>query len=293
MPGGLPAARITDMHTCPMCLGAPFPILPPAAVTVLVGGLPAARMGDLCACIIPALVPIPSIDAIVFGSPTVLIMGQPAARMTDLTALGGMILPPCLPTVLIGMVGIPVITLPGGLGPIWVETLPDGTQVTHVGDQITIQGDAAFREGVVNDLGTLYNTPSGRELIDGINKGPHGMSIVKTDDGNECGYDNPDGRFVRPDGTPGPGSSSTVFYNPNRTQIGDGSEPWMTRPPAVGLGHEMVHASDASKGTQVNGETGGTRNRELQAVGLPPYQDKTPSENSLRKDMGLPPRPRY
>jgi len=293
MPGGLPAARLMDMHTCPMCMGAPFPILPPCALTVLIGKMPAARMGDLCACIIPALVPVPSVDAIVLGSPTVLIMGQPAARLTDLTVKGGLILPPCMPTVLIGMVGIPVITLPGGLGPIWVETLPDGTTVTHVGDNIKIAGDPAFQQTVVNDLATLYGTPSGRALIDSLNRGPHGMTIVKTDDGNECGYDSPEARFAGPDGTPGAGSASTVYYNPNRTQIGDGSEPWMTRPPAVGLGHEMVHADDASKGQQVRGETGGTRNRELQAVGLPPYARKEPSENSLRRDLGLPPRPTY
>jgi len=113
MPGGFPAARVMDMHTCPMCLGAPFPVLPPAAVTVLIGKMPAARMGDLCACLIQAVVPIPSVDAIIFGSPTVLIMGQPAARMLDPTVKGGVILPPCCPTVLIGLVGVPVITLPG------------------------------------------------------------------------------------------------------------------------------------------------------------------------------------
>ena len=45
---GQPAARITDMHVCPMVTGiVPHvggPILPPGAVTVLIGGLPAARV---------------------------------------------------------------------------------------------------------------------------------------------------------------------------------------------------------------------------------------------------------
>lgn len=48
-----PAARVSDMHICPMVTGVvPHvggPILPPGAVTALIGNLPAARMGDTCA----------------------------------------------------------------------------------------------------------------------------------------------------------------------------------------------------------------------------------------------------
>src|SRR6185295_14567661 len=50
-----PAARLTDMHTCPMVTGlVPHvggPILPPCCPTVLIGGLPAARMGDMATCV--------------------------------------------------------------------------------------------------------------------------------------------------------------------------------------------------------------------------------------------------
>jgi uncharacterized Zn-binding protein involved in type VI secretion len=94
----LPAARVTDMHTCPMVTGVvPHvggPILPPGAPTVLIGGLPAARLGDMATCVGPP-------DTIALGSFKVLIGGQPAARMTDLTAHGGVIILGC-PTVLIG-----------------------------------------------------------------------------------------------------------------------------------------------------------------------------------------------
>ena len=49
-----PAARVSDMHTCPMqtpAFPSPIPhvggpILPPGCPTVLIGGKPAARMGD-------------------------------------------------------------------------------------------------------------------------------------------------------------------------------------------------------------------------------------------------------
>ncbi len=94
----LPAARLTDMHTCPMWTGVvPHiggPILPPGCFTTLIAGLPAARMGDQAVC---AGGP----DVIAFGSPTVLIGKMPAARMTDITAHGGVIVLGA-PTVLIG-----------------------------------------------------------------------------------------------------------------------------------------------------------------------------------------------
>lgn len=95
---GMPAARITDMHTCPMVTAlVPHvggPILPPGCPTVLIGSLPAARVGDMATCAGPP-------DVIVLGSFTVLIGSMPAARMTDMTAHGGIIILG-LPTVLIG-----------------------------------------------------------------------------------------------------------------------------------------------------------------------------------------------
>ncbi len=73
MIGGQPAARVGDMHTCPMQTpGVPpiphvgGPILPPGGVTVLIGGMPAARMGDMATCVGPP-------DTIIGGCPTVII----------------------------------------------------------------------------------------------------------------------------------------------------------------------------------------------------------------------------
>jgi uncharacterized Zn-binding protein involved in type VI secretion len=93
-----PAARLTDMHTCPMATGpVPHvggPITGPGCPTVLISKLPAARVGDLLTCVGPP-------DIIAKGSATVLIGGVPAARMGDLTAHGGTIVLGC-PTVLVG-----------------------------------------------------------------------------------------------------------------------------------------------------------------------------------------------
>ena len=98
---GKPAARITDMHVCPMVTGVvPHvggPIAPPCCPTVLIGQITAARVGDMAICVGPP-------DVIVQGSPTVLIGGQMAARIGDLTAHGGVIVTG-LPTVLIGEAG--------------------------------------------------------------------------------------------------------------------------------------------------------------------------------------------
>jgi|SRR5215469_921438 len=94
----MPAARVTDMHVCPMVTGVvPHvggPIIPPCWPTVLIGGLFAARATDMLTCVGPP-------DVILMGSPTVLIGGLPAARMLDPTVHGGMIIIGW-PTVLIG-----------------------------------------------------------------------------------------------------------------------------------------------------------------------------------------------
>ncbi len=98
---GKPAARIGDMHMCPMVTpGVPpvphvgGPITGPGCPTVLIGGMPAALMGDMCVCVGPP-------DTIVLGSTGVLIGGKPVARMGDQCAHGGAITVGC-PTVLIG-----------------------------------------------------------------------------------------------------------------------------------------------------------------------------------------------
>jgi uncharacterized Zn-binding protein involved in type VI secretion len=93
-----PAARVGDMHTCPMSDGPKphggGPIMPPGVPTVLIGGMPAATATGMAACVGPP-------DMIAKGSATVLIGGMPAARMGDMTAHGGLITLGC-PTVQIG-----------------------------------------------------------------------------------------------------------------------------------------------------------------------------------------------
>jgi uncharacterized Zn-binding protein involved in type VI secretion len=71
--GGQPAARVGDMHVCPMQTpGLPpiphvgGPIMPPGIPTVLIGGQPAAVVGGMCTCVGPP-------DSIIMGCMTVMI----------------------------------------------------------------------------------------------------------------------------------------------------------------------------------------------------------------------------
>ena len=82
-----PAARVGDMHVCPMVTGVVPHVGGPIAAgfpQVLIGYMPAARAGDACACVGPP-------DAIAMGSGTVVIGYMPAARLGDPTAHGGSI----------------------------------------------------------------------------------------------------------------------------------------------------------------------------------------------------------
>jgi uncharacterized Zn-binding protein involved in type VI secretion len=95
------AARLTDMHLCPMVTpGLPpiphvgGPIVGPGVPTVLISGVPASVVGDMLVCVGPP-------DTIAMGSTTVMINNMPAARMGDPTAHGGSVVLGC-PTVMIG-----------------------------------------------------------------------------------------------------------------------------------------------------------------------------------------------
>lgn len=96
-----PAARLSDMHTCPMVtpdlppiphVGGP--VVGPGVADVLIGGLPAAVVGDNAICVGPP-------DVIIKGSSSVFIGKRPAARVGDQTAHGGSVVLGCF-TVIIG-----------------------------------------------------------------------------------------------------------------------------------------------------------------------------------------------
>ena len=137
---GKPAARLTDLHVCPMVTpGLPpiphvgGPITGPGCPTVLIGGMPAAVMGDMCTCVGPP-------DTIILGSVGVLIGGKPAARMGDSCAHGGTIVVGCM-TVLIGEVGTGSAVAGGASMATAISQLP--AEVQPVASQLVALNQAA------------------------------------------------------------------------------------------------------------------------------------------------------
>lgn len=108
-----PAARVTDIHTCPLVtvvvphVGGPITVGSPDVYT---GGLMQARVTDVCICIGPP-------DAIAVGSLGVIVDFLCAARLADPTLHGGLIVTG-LPTVEIGELGNPMLAIAQGINPL-------------------------------------------------------------------------------------------------------------------------------------------------------------------------------
>lgn len=291
-----PAARIiVDSHICSMTFGFPVPIVWKGAWTVWTGKMPQARVTDQCLCLGPP----PPIggDPIVTGAWTVLVEKLPAARMTDLTAKGGSIVTG-FPTVLIGTVsggggGGGAGGGAGGPGPV-------GT--TNVGPSIKIEGTEEFREKTVQALAKIAQTPSGAKLLNDLHRSGKTITIKETAGGNKVNGFTSDGKLDS-SGNPGSGSDSTVHYNPNRTSYGT-THPWQTRPPEIGLAHELIHAQHAADGeldmSKVDNDhkpdpSDPTKNakvikEEAKTVGIPPHDNEPYSENKIREEWD-PPQP--
>jgi hypothetical protein len=181
-----------------------------------------------------------------------------------------------------------------------------GKDVTYEGStdipkNIKIQGPAAFRRRVRDDLETLASTPSGRRLLDDLAARGHEITI-QPDDEDYAEFDRR-AATLRRDGTPGPGAkNTTIGYTGIGAILDDGVG--QVAPPVV-LFHELVHAYNAATGTVPPDRlrTDGVLNAENIAVGLPIDHDgnpKTPRiqpnpyfENQFREELNIPRRPRY
>ncbi|WP_345058736.1 M91 family zinc metallopeptidase [Hymenobacter glaciei] len=176
-------------------------------------------------------------------------------------------------------------------------------------------GPDAFQEIVKSHLQEIYNTSTGRKLLESLHASGKQMTIqYPLQDGlnralipkdatsiNNC--------FYQADGiTPGAGQGLTVNYSPAREFLG-GQEEWQSRPPAIGLAHELIHAEQAAYGRMRRGQAvnPGVVNKmdatkptltsilELETVGVPPHDDYHVTENKIRAEWAAPQpiRPRY
>jgi uncharacterized Zn-binding protein involved in type VI secretion len=238
------------------------PVMPPGAITVLIGGLPAARVGDMATCAGPP-------DVIAMGASSVLIGGVPAARLTDMTVHGGVLTAPGMPTVLIGD---PVFALPSN---------------------ITLSGSATFQSKTIRDLYLLSTTPSGLALINRL--GAAGEPVTIKEHTGTNGYCSPTSGLAARVGIP---TGSVIQYNPDyRSNAYDSSGALIAQPPQVILAHEMGHALANSEGDHQYGTDPSPpaseptiEEEEAQAIGTGSHTGRTPSENSVRSDLGLPAR---
>jgi type VI secretion system secreted protein VgrG len=193
-------------------------------------------------------------------------------------------------TTLIGEFGTPNIA---GLP---VVQLPDGS--IQVGDAIVIKGDPLFQAKTMAALNQIGQTSTGDKLLNSIDDAGKKVTIQSTAGGNACGYPKATAadRFAGADGKPGKGTDANVFFNSDDDTIG--SEEWETRPPAIGLAHELVHAEQATYGSMKRGDADNDSRpdpsdpsqssqapiRELEAAGIPPHDKGDFNENKIRSE---------
>ena len=164
------------------------------------------------------------------------------------------------------------------------------------GKGIKIEGNEEFRKKTIKALDDLKKTKTGKALLASIDKSGKTVTIKKTAGGNSCSPKNFADGSRDDKGKAGKGTASTVYFNPDRKKIG--SEKWETRPPAIGLGHELIHAEQAANGTLAPGKTDNddkpdpadpTKKAkvlkcEAECVGIPPHDKGAHTENKLRSE---------
>ena len=172
---------------------------------------------------------------------------------------------------------------------------------------LSLSGNEAFQQQTQRDLAYLMSSSPGRELIESIVASGRDLNIRPEDPhqpGNAADPTNhaPSAWRVNPDGTAGSGTDVNVWYNTenwNPYSSEASQENWMTRPPAIGFGHELIHAQNFMTGSAAGGQTQvnnqAINNFEHQAGGLPfsGPGERGHSENELRQWLGWPLRPRY
>ena len=250
---GKPIARcFVDSFVCPKYPPGAMIIPAQPPVTRLVDGMPVARLGDIGVC----LGGNGNLDVVMEGSATLRACGLPIARKGDAMLHGGVI-----------SSGSP--------------TEEDGSGTWSLPKNLTVGGTNEFVGKVMCDLYFLSTTPTGQATLNAIAASGQQVTIVSG------GY-----TMTTPDDLDavkkGGKSSSRIDYDPNNMNIYTvGKDGCLASPPQLSLGHELIHAARFARG----GATLSPDHEEKMVIG-PPYgrKDKDPNwptENGLRKDLGL------
>jgi hypothetical protein len=192
-------------------------------------------------------------------------------------------------------------------------------ELTDIAGFIQIEGSPEFVVRVQSDLDALRASERGAAMlaalqaahedsravaadwpiVGGLANQGHTLTIRETTAAN--GYADWSAPIIGP-------IDARIDYNPTFDDL----DQRLPTPPIVVLYHELAHIYDGFHGTDANGVHQGPDNRgvpnlEREAVGLPIDHDADPStpdalhpdhpfaytENGLREELGLPPRPRY
>ncbi len=161
---------------------------------------------------------------------------------------------------------------------------------------ISIEGDEDYRKKILALLDRLAQTPTGLGLLQGIEKSGKPVVIKMPAPGKGPGEGATnwnDGLYDTANNKPGPGSGSTVKFDPAFNK--SNGEAWQSFDPAIPLGHELIHSYHDANGTtdgrpdvdyvDADGLKQSAPGYELQAVGLGDNAKDPFTENKLRKEF--------
>lgn len=249
-----PVARVDDNTVCPVLLPRPHitgDLENRQPVHMEADGKPVIRLADFARCLSPPK------DVVVSGSATVILCGLPIARVLDRMVHKGFIIQGS-GTVEIG-------------GPTFA--LPDVLSFAN--------GTPEDISKAMRDLYLLSTTDSGKEMFKRMDAAGQPIRIEFYTGNN--GQSNPDDTAA--DTTAGVKTGSTIQYNPNfNYTTEDAAGTLIAGPPTVTLFHEMVHSLALAEGK----DQFYAGKHEEQAIGIGAHASDSPTENTLRDDLGLP-----
>jgi hypothetical protein len=175
-----------------------------------------------------------------------------------------------------------------------------GEGAQRYGDVITIKGPSEFREQTVAALDALAKTRTGKAILAAVAKAGREGHAVTIDVGLAASTVPDAPTAAAPAATRhesgrcvverrGKGTGSTIYLSPLMEAFIPNFHDCF--PPAVVIGHELIHAVRNARGESLVGEKlagNATSHEEARAIGVGPYADARVSENALRAELGLP-----
>lgn len=165
----------------------------------------------------------------------------------------------------------------------------------NVGKNIKVEGSEDFQRKALNDVSEIYNTPTGKKLMDRINNGRHETTIKESPTDpvtgkQSVGYASKDNSDDAKD--PSKGTGTTIFYDTDGTTVNDQNGDPIDIPSKEVLAHEMIHGLHNSEGTNAGkdpdpNDPTGSNLEESQTIGLHDHEDDEITENRILREWGL------